>query len=428
MKPKKIRVGLISPCGWGNLGDAAIQESMLNGINRWLPDADVIMLTSNPLDTEVRHGVKSFPLTSTVLRLDAICQNFNPIFNRVRYTIRVKEILKQIPCIGPLLQPIKNTVKEMLFLLRVSKIVKTFDCLIVSGGGQLDDYWGGPWGHPFTLMKWAVAAKLHRIPVLFVSVGAGPLDFSLSRYFVKIALYCGLYRSFRDRKSQEMINDIGFGGRTLVRPDLAFGLVSSQPSKSERNSDKPLVVGLTPFAYCDPRVWPEKDHSRYAAYLNKLSEIVAWLYQCGFQVSFFPTQYQHDIPVIKDLLELLSRQGVHCPVAPQTYEISMLDQLLSRIQETDLVIASRLHGVILSQYMLKPVVAISYHSKVVTLMRDLDLTDYCVNIDRFDIDSLKKILENLILNKTAITNKLGKKILDYQIQLEEQFSHIFSLI
>jgi len=39
-------------------------------------------------------------------------------------------------------------------------IIRTFDILIISGGGQLLDSWGGPWKYPYTILKWVLLAKL----------------------------------------------------------------------------------------------------------------------------------------------------------------------------------------------------------------------------------------------------------------------------
>src|SRR6185437_9395874 len=55
--------------------------------------------------------------------------------------------------------------------------------LIVSGGGQLDEEWGGAWGHPFALFKWAMLARLAKVPLAFASVGACKAASTTSRFF-----------------------------------------------------------------------------------------------------------------------------------------------------------------------------------------------------------------------------------------------------
>ena len=99
---------------------------------------------------------------------------------------------------------------ELLLAKRAWTFLKDFDYLIICGGGQLDDYWGGAWGLPYTILKWSILAKLRGAALQFVSVGAGPIDAALSRVFFKRALALANYRSYRDAESKKYMAGIGF--------------------------------------------------------------------------------------------------------------------------------------------------------------------------------------------------------------------------
>ena len=60
------------------------------------------------------------------------------------------------------------------------------------------------WG-PYSLFKWVLMAKLRRCRVLFVSVGAGPIDRTLGRILVKATLSLADYRSYRDEASSDCL-------------------------------------------------------------------------------------------------------------------------------------------------------------------------------------------------------------------------------
>ena len=60
---KHPTIGILGPFGYGNLGDAAIQQSMIQHIYKFCPDAEIIGFSMNPRDTEARHNIKTFPLT-----------------------------------------------------------------------------------------------------------------------------------------------------------------------------------------------------------------------------------------------------------------------------------------------------------------------------------------------------------------------------
>ena len=42
------------------------------------------------------------------------------------------------------------------------RFLRTQHLLVVSGGGQLTEEWGGAWQHPFGLFKWAILAQSSR--------------------------------------------------------------------------------------------------------------------------------------------------------------------------------------------------------------------------------------------------------------------------
>ncbi len=101
---------------------------------------------------------------------------------------------------------------ELTFLAKSFAIMRTLDIFVVSGGGQLLNSWGGPWDYPYTIFKWVLLAKLSGTKCYFVNVGAGPLKRPLSKFFITRALALANYVSFRDQKSRELAQDIGFEG------------------------------------------------------------------------------------------------------------------------------------------------------------------------------------------------------------------------
>src|SRR5689334_7231018 len=78
------RVAFVSPSGLGNLGDAAIIESMIAGVRRRLPGVEIVGFTLNPADTVVRHGVEAhtcgaFALPHYGVRLGARAPSTEPV-------------------------------------------------------------------------------------------------------------------------------------------------------------------------------------------------------------------------------------------------------------------------------------------------------------------------------------------------------------
>jgi len=87
---------------------------------------------------------------------------------------------------------------ELGFLVRAYLNLRGTDLLLVAGSGQLNDYWEGPWGIPFTLFKWALLAHATGTKLALLSLGAGPLRTRVGKFFVNQTVRLADYRSYRD--------------------------------------------------------------------------------------------------------------------------------------------------------------------------------------------------------------------------------------
>jgi polysaccharide pyruvyl transferase WcaK-like protein len=346
--------------------------------------------------------------------------------------LRVVCGIRAIP--NPILRKIGGLVRvplelllEPIALLRAYKCLKGMDLFIVSGGGQLDDYWGGVGKNPYALLLWGTLARLRKIKFLMVSLGAGPINSPLSKLFIRMALMLASYRSYRDEDSRNYIEKVvGFKKNDPIYPDLAHSLDLAQYQTFSSQQKHRPVVGIGPMTYFDPRVWPEKDSSVYLGYLNKLASFVSWLIQKQYVILFFTGEAVTDRPVIKDLRDILdSNRVVYSEGQIIEDPIETLDDLMSQLAKTDLVISARFHGTLLPQMLNKPVLALSHHRKVEMLMADLGLSDYCLSIDTFDVDTLKERFMALETNQETIKQQLAKRTQEYRSALEEQYERLF---
>lgn len=420
--PQKI--GIMGFFGYGNLGDAALQEAMIQHIRAHFPDANIYGFSLVPEDTEARHGIKSFPISrlsgpgdvESSHRLTGRLANWlrsrpNPIFHKLeRWVIRL---------------PMEfNLFRDAL------KHLKGFDALIVSGSGPLNDYWGGggAFSFPYTLMKWGVAAKLQKTKFLFVSVGAGPINSRLSQLFIRYTLSLADYRSFRDEFSRQLIRRIGFKREVPVYPDLAYSLPIGNTVAAKYKNSRP-IVGIGPMGYFKKGCWPEDNETLYADYLDKMTAFVTWLLEKQYDILFLPGEAHFDQLVIGDLIESLEHKRL-----PDLKEhllrpaVLTVDELISNLRITDYVVASRFHNVLLAQLVGKPVLAISYQEKIEDLMMEMGQIDYCVAISQFRVEDLRVKFAALETHHDTIVKEVEGKSRDYQAALNEQYEKIFQII
>ena len=369
------RIGLISPTS-GNLGNAAMQAAMIANIRKRIADVEFIGITLNPDETCRRHGIEGFPLAG-------VSRPYYGLFNSASSKAgqrqllkpgRIRRRLKTIPVLGTVLRAIRTCFVELGHIVAAARVVRKLDRVIVPGGGALDDFWGGPWGQPWALFKWSVLSRIYGVPFLFVSIGKCSLERSLSRFFVRIALRLAEYRSYRDPDSKIAVQTLIDASDDQVYPDLAFSypVPVIQASHDDAARDARLVVGVSPIAYCDPRAWPRQDERRYAAYVGQLAEMVKWLIKERYRVLFFTTDAS-DTATVDDIQAMIFGSAIDADTIqtlPGSAEQSP-DSLLKGISCADLIIASRLHGVILSHLNATPVLALSFDPKVDAHMNEV---------------------------------------------------------
>ncbi len=408
-KHSKKRIGIFGYFGAGNLGDESVVGLLIERIRERWPDAEIHGICLDPADTFKQHGIPSYPLrrlsTQGVVETGKL-----PIGRR---------ILRRLSSIAP---------AELVFLYRSYRWLKGFDLIIVGGSGQLIDNEGGPWNHAYNHFKWARIAQRVNTRFALLSVGAGPIDTAIGRFFLRDALNTAMYRSFRDEYSRTLIRNIGVGGTNYVYPDQAFGINAKQFSVSREKNTKP-VVGIAPIAFFDPRHWYESDPTVYAAYVDKMARFVAWLVDTNHDVAFFHTQVNGDDVVIPDILHHLRKNGMAQQAAScREFPVANYKQAIAAISQTDLVVASRFHAILFSYLLRKPVVGISYHQKINDMMKTFGQGEFVLPIESFDAESLQGKFRKLEAEALTHTGLIEGTMLEYRTLLNEQYHAVFSML
>ncbi|AMN47446.1 hypothetical protein ACG33_10120 [Steroidobacter denitrificans] len=412
-----MKAVLITPYGGANLGDAAIQEAVIYNLRARMDGVGIRMATLAPERTEALHGIPSFPLTaleiphySEGIRARLLPQrpshaNADPTkADQSSWRSQAKALLRKMPWIFHVLRSGKQILRtcigfpgllfrEMRHLIAAQHFARGADYFIVSGGGQIDDYWGGPWGHPYTLMKWSFLARLTGARLVFLSIGVCSLQSALSRQFVKSALRRAAYRSYRDEISKRLLSHLAFTLNDPVCPDLAFSFPPAR-ARVQAPPRKERVVGISPIAYLRSN-WPKQDGSTYDAYMRALTAFAIGLIRRGYAVVLFSSDGADWHPVHEMHAALLAMPEVNHDnlrsVLPTT-----VDELFAVLAQVDVVVASRLHGILLAHLAHKPVVAISYDRKVDTHMAYMEQTSYRLDIHSVDAAAIDRTFQDFL--------------------------------
>jgi polysaccharide pyruvyl transferase WcaK-like protein len=445
---KDATIGVFGHFGNRNLGDEAIITAVVQNIRQRLPTAKVVGFSLNPADTSARFDILAYPIRR--LRPSAQPEQFEcaqhghqqdgtsyarfvstarTLVNQSRTLLKRASLVRQLVIAGRALLRFPLTVAaEVGFACRCYRLLKGIHLLMVTGSNQFLDNFGGPWGFPYTLLKWSTLARLAGAKVVYVSVGAGPLTSKLSFGMVRLALKMSAYTSLRDVRSQELLRTIGVLQSTYVFPDLAYSLKRTHKPLGQRvaitGRRKPRI-GINVMPVYDSRYWHIHDAERYSTYVENLAAFSAALLRDDYPVVFWGTQ-PSDANVTVDLLSRLqNKMGTTLKDDGVADTFTSVAQLLEFIEGLDLVVATRFHGVVLSLFASKPVIAICYHRKIDDLMKEMGQADYSIMFDALEANDLLRRFRQLEHNVKKESERIRHKTDEYRRSLATQYDLLF---
>jgi len=402
------RIGLFGHFGDINFGNESTLQSLLYHLRRNLPNSEITCICTNPSAAGRAYGIATLPMNGLVLK---------PLWLRRNSLARfVRRLVVGIP-------------SEPYRWLQALRALKRMDALIVAGTGLLTDLSGLlNWG-PYSVFKWSLMARVCRCKLLFVSVGAGPVYGPAGRFLVKAALRLANFRSYRDAATKQFLTDLGIQTRDdRVYPDLAFSLPKSAiPTDPVRRGARP-IVGLGLMLYAGRQSVDRPSEAVYADYLESLVVFVRWLLAHDYDVRLL-TGDICDRPAVGHFVELLKERSV-------LYEegriiddpVLSVEHLLWQLSNTDVVVATRFHNVLLALLLNKPAISISFHQKCDSLMSAMGLSEYCQDIKHLGSERLIEQFCELQKNAPWLKSLIEEKTEQFRNDLDDQYNVIFKEI
>jgi polysaccharide pyruvyl transferase WcaK-like protein len=359
----------------GNLGDELVVSTMIDAARRRVPGAEIIGVSLYPADTTTRHGIPAYPINPRWSLFDPL----EPV--PARPAGRLRNALRRVPPIRRLAafrwslrQAIVSITLEAPFLWHSYRLLRRIDAVFVAGSGALEDP-AGCWRHPYTAFRWSLLARLARVPMVFPSIGAGPIDSRLSGFFIRHTVARAALLTVRDRDAARVLVSNGAPGPLAVVPDMAFALPESLRNVASRPrplDPEQLVVGVNVMAYRDPRYTPKGDEGDYEEYIDKMATFTKWLLDEGHRVILFSSQTRADNLTANDVGRLLKeRTRYEAPqVASVIDQIHDVPDLIEVITSCDAIVAARFHSILLALLFGIPVLGLAYHAKTTELLAD----------------------------------------------------------
>jgi len=411
-----VRILFYGNFGAGNLGnECTLQAAIEQTLQRW-PEARLECLCTVPDDVQQRHHIRAWlsvarPLEWTWESLQS-APAASPNAPRRSLPVRVLRLLfRRVP-------------SELAHWVRCFRIVRGSDLLVVPGTQIVSDYLCGPFGWPYDIFKFSTLAALCRVKLVFLSVGVGPVRHPLSRWFIKRSLGLAHYRTYRDQASKQYMENLGFDtARDGVYPDLVFGLARRHfEPVANSNAARPVIgVGLKDYSGADAGL----DSEGYRAYLRTMAAFVQWLADQGYAIRLLIGDVQFDTQVRQDLLALLQQSNPTAQPLPVVAEPALtVAELLRQLAETEAVISPRFHNLILALMQNKPVIALTDHAKLDSLLQGLGLAHYLVPLDDLQPASLVERFRQLQQDARQLKPYIQQEVDKYRAALEQQVASV----
>lgn len=393
--------------GSANFGNEITFQTMLYHARQRLPGSEFACICTNPQILRATQKIEANPIS----RDFAGSKKSRSSFVRL-----LRKFFIGVP-------------RELIQWWQAFKILNGADMLIVPGTGLLTDAYGlQGWG-PYNLFKWSVIAKLRGSKLLFLSVGAGPLYTALGRFFVKAALFMADFRSYRDGASMNYLKGIGFrSSRDRVYPDLVFSMSEKSLPYYENIARPRRVVGIGLMVYAGKYSVATPHDAIFQKYLESLVIFTQWLLEHDYDIKLLIGEAD-DWPVLEEFKSLLKATvGVYDEKRVTAEPSRSVEQLLPHIAAADIIVATRFHNIVLALVLKKPVVAISFHHKCSSLMKDLGFADWCHDINHMDPARLIAQFVDLENKAAQLKPAIREKVEQSRRALDEQYDVIFKNI
>ncbi|NOJ47696.1 polysaccharide pyruvyl transferase family protein [Bradyrhizobium archetypum] len=381
MPERPVKIGIFGNFGIGNFGNEATLEAMLNFLKRGAAEFELTCICTDPKRVQIEHGISAIPL------------------NRA----------------GP------SLVRKLTNISYAIQTMRMLDLLIIPGTGILNDYCSPPFGMPYTLFRWCLAAKVSGAKIAFVSIGAGPLHHPLTRWFVKLAASMAGYRSYRNRFSKDYLKGLGLNTENdPVYPDLAFALPAPAPSNPQSAGTEPLKVCIGAMHYQGWRGHLEADAKIYENYLGKLKEFALWLLDRNNSVRLVMGD-ERDEKAVADLRRAILAERPSLLEGRLIAEPSRSrEDVMRQMNDADVVISTRFHSIVFALMLGKPTVSIGYSDYHAELMEVLGLGAFCQHSDDFRVETLITQFTELASNRSRYEAQIRERVRSAREALADQ--------
>ena len=369
---RQFHIGLLGAFGLGNFGNDATLEACLAALEPRLPRSRIVCIAARPTVVAHRYGITASSLT-----------------NASRFGFLIGELGN---------------------LLHAWRVVRRTQTLVIAGTGVLDDQHTRPHQLPLEVLRWSVAARLAGAELVFLSVGAGPIDQVWSRRFLKTAVALAHEVSYRDSRSKDFMASIGRDvGSDRVLPDLALAL--EPPVDAQRPSAAQSAVAIGVLSRLNWRGSPD-GYRRYEDNIVELAERIS----AGGGLVRIVTGDEADV----DTRDAIMQRLASMELSVEADECHSFSDVVRIVSTCDVMVASRYHNLVAAVIAGIPIVSLAYGPKNDALLEQFEMPSWGHDIDSF---SVEVVMSNV--REASRRPRVSRETLEgYRQSIRDEFDHL----
>ena len=397
---KRPRLLISGAYGYGNAGDEAILKGMLLALREAIPDADFVVLSGNPNLTRTQHEVQAAP---RVLFLPSLRQMVAFGLSRTGRA-QTREWIRQMR-------------QADVFIVGGGGLL--YDCVNTAKAMRLEKFYLFGW----PLSQWAIEIGLAQVlgkPVVLYAVGVGPITTRLGKLLVKrIARQVALI-TVRDQASRTILSrhrvpvdriQITADPAILISP-VSADQVSGILSQAGVSNDSCPHIGLAlrswyPYTMSDKVAATEHQAKWERNMAEAADKLIASL---DAELVFVPMQDYPDPFDDAACSDRVIAKMTHRERARRLPRGLDPSAVMGALGAMDLVVAMRLHALILAAAMSTPIVGIIYDPKIRGFLESIGQLDAGLEMDDMSPDALVDAVCSVWTQREAIRAQITASV------------------
>jgi polysaccharide pyruvyl transferase WcaK-like protein len=165
----------------------------------------------------------------------------------------------------------------------------------------------------------------------------------------------------------------------------------------------------------------------YSHYIAKIAQFARWLLYQGYGVRLISGD-DNDAVAVDDIVVMLTKQFGSLPAHLAAEKATSMEDVISQMADTKVVVATRFHNIICALMTNIPVISIGYAKKNDVLLADMGLQDFCQHIEDLDVGVLKNQFERILRDSLFYKLKIAEKNAEYRAELLKQNERLLGWI